>query len=183
MGDWHASFLDHGETIEPGSRRLTSGRTPEAELFTELFAEAFRFKAALERVGDEMALPAGQTCSRWRVLSAAGERPRPIPEIARRMGLTRQAVQRLADLLVEAHLATYQPNPVHARSANLRLTPRGQTALHQINSFQIRWSNRMVNGLARKDLETMLRTLRRLIERLERTPAVPFTRRRRRGQP
>ena len=72
------------------------------------------------------------------------------------MGLTRQSVQRLSDLLVKEKLAMYQANPVHARSPHLRVTPRGQATL---------------------------RTLRRIIERLERTPAVPFTRRSRRGQP
>jgi DNA-binding MarR family transcriptional regulator len=183
MDDWHRFLVDEGGQKEPGSRRLASGRTPEAELIAELFIEAFRFKGALEGVGDEMAGTQGQTCSRWLVLRMASERPSAVPEIARRMGLTRQAVQRLADLLVKEKLAVYHANPTHARSAYLRLTPRGQSTLHQISSFEIRWSNRMANGCLRRDLETTLRTMRRIIERLERTPAVPFTRRRRRGQP
>ena len=37
-------------------------------------------------------------------------------EIGRQMGVSRQGVQRVADLLVERGLAEYQPNPAHRRA-------------------------------------------------------------------
>jgi DNA-binding MarR family transcriptional regulator len=177
MDDWRSPVLDGRADVETRGLRLASGRTPEAEILTELFSEAFRLRAALERRGNEMTRGLRQTCSRWQVLRAVHERPGAIPQIARRLGLTRQAVQRLADLLVEARLAMYYANPAHLRSPRLRLTPRGEAALQQIEVLQARWSNRMANGSLRRDLEVTLRTLRQLIDRLERTPAAPLTRR------
>lgn len=148
-------------------------RSPEAEVLSELFIEVFRLKGALERRGNEMTRGLGQTCSRWQVLRAVQERPGAIPQIARWLGLTRQAVQRLADLLVDAKLAMYGANPAHLRSPQLRLTPRGEATLQQIHVLHTRWSQRMANGSLRRDLEITLRTLRQLIERLERTPTGP----------
>jgi DNA-binding MarR family transcriptional regulator len=173
MDDWRSPELDGRADVETQGRRLASGRTPEAEILTELFIEVFRLRAALERRGNEMTRGFGQTCSRWQVLRVVHERPSAIPQIARRLGLTRQAVQRLADLLVDAKLAKYDANPAHLRSPRLRLTPRGEATLQQIDVLQTRWSNRMANGSLRRNLEITLRTLRQLIERLERTPTGP----------
>ena len=41
------------------------------------------------------------------------------------MGLTRQAVQRIADLLVDRGLAEYRPNPDHRRAKLLACTEAG----------------------------------------------------------
>ncbi len=176
MDDWRGPALDERAEVGTQGRRLAGGRTPEAEVLTELFIEVFRLRGALERRGNEMTRGLGQTCSRWQVLRAVHERPGAIPQIARRLGLTRQAVQRLADLLVEAKLAMYGANPAHLRSPQLRLTPRGEAIVRQIHVIQTRWSHRMANGCLRRDLEITLRTLRQLIERLERTPVVPLGR-------
>ncbi len=54
--------------------------------------------------------------------------------IARRLGLARQSVQRVADAIVVADdLATFEPNPDHQRSPLLTLTDAGQHALEQNN--------------------------------------------------
>jgi DNA-binding MarR family transcriptional regulator len=53
--------------------------------------------------------------------------------IARRLGVTRQSVQRTADAIVADGLATFEPNPDHKRSPLVSLTPRGLEALERIN--------------------------------------------------
>jgi DNA-binding MarR family transcriptional regulator len=53
--------------------------------------------------------------------------------IARRLGLTRQSVQRTADALVDEGLAAYEPNPDHQRSPLLILTDHGREVLRGIN--------------------------------------------------
>lgn len=48
--------------------------------------------------------------------------PLPVIGIAREIGITRQNVQRTADILVEQGLAEYGPNPAHRRAKLLRPT-------------------------------------------------------------
>lgn len=76
--------------------------------------------------------PAGQTFARWQVLAAVEETPLSVAQIARAMNLTRQSVQRVADLLVDDGLCAYEDNPAHARAKLLRLTSKGRGALQTI---------------------------------------------------
>lgn len=48
------------------------------------------------------------------------------------MGITRQSVQRVADVLVEAGLAEYRPNPAHRRAKLLAPTEDGLAAVRGI---------------------------------------------------
>ena len=181
MEEWDRGPLDRPLDETAPGRRLPAGRTLEAEVLRQLFAEASRLTSALERRGNEMVRGLEQTYSRWQVLDLAHERPRAVPQVARQLGLTRQAVQRLADLLVKEKLALYRGNPAHRRSPLLQATPRGEEMLERIDSLRNRWINRMANGLLRKDIDTTLRTVRGLFDRLERIPVAPFTRKHRRG--
>ncbi|CAM5668213.1 winged helix-turn-helix transcriptional regulator [Streptomyces californicus] len=45
------------------------------------------------------------------------------------MGITRQSVQRIADLLVERGLAEYTENPAHRRAKLLQVTDAGRRAV------------------------------------------------------
>ncbi|NEB07254.1 helix-turn-helix domain-containing protein, partial [Streptomyces sp. SID13726] len=51
-------------------------------------------------LSEELAGPAGLTAAWWQVLGAVLREPLPVAGIARTMGITRQSVQRIADLLV-----------------------------------------------------------------------------------
>ena len=77
--------------------------------------DVFRLNGLLIAVGDAMAEPSGQTSARWRVLAAIGEAPLTVAQIARAWWLTRQSVQRVADVLVKDGLAAYEANPSHRR--------------------------------------------------------------------
>lgn len=71
----------------------------------------------------------GQTPARWRLLSEASLGERSVPQLARRLELTRQSVQRTADQLTAEGLARYHANPDHVRSPHLVLTRRGDAVL------------------------------------------------------
>ncbi|CAM5572547.1 hypothetical protein STANM309S_01878 [Streptomyces tanashiensis] len=49
------------------------------------------------------------------------------------MGITRQSVQRVADLLVREGLAAYAPNPAHRRAKLLTPTEAGRAAVRRID--------------------------------------------------
>ncbi|MGP4109348.1 MarR family winged helix-turn-helix transcriptional regulator [Streptomyces sp. 4N509B] len=84
-------------------------------------------------VAERLAAPAGLTAAWWQVLGAVLREPLPVAGIARVMGITRQSVQRVADLLVERGLATYQPNPAHRRAKLLAPTAAGREAVTRID--------------------------------------------------
>jgi DNA-binding MarR family transcriptional regulator len=77
---------------------------------------------------------AGQTQARWQVMWIAATGRFSVATVARRLGLARQSVQRVADAIVADGLATFQPNPDHRRSPLLILTDVGQTVLDTINN-------------------------------------------------
>src|SRR4029453_13309829 len=96
---------------------------------TALILEVFRLNGRLLSIGDTLAQPAGQTSARWQILGALDQQPRPVGEIGRAMGLTRQSVQRTADVLDRDGVVKYISNPAHRRAKLATLTPRGRAAL------------------------------------------------------
>ncbi len=98
-----------------------------------LVAEVFELAGVLRRDGEAIAKLAGQTQARWQVMWIAATGRFSVAMLARRLGLTRQSVQRVADQLVAEELASYEPNPDHRRSPLLILTADGRDALDTIN--------------------------------------------------
>jgi DNA-binding MarR family transcriptional regulator len=93
---------------------------------------------------------------------------RTVPHIARRMGMARQSVQRIADLLAEARLARFEPNPDHRRSPLLRTTEEGSRLRDRLER-QIRgWEQTVEELVEPEDLETALVVLRAIRSGLER---------------
>jgi DNA-binding MarR family transcriptional regulator len=89
-----------------------------------------------------------------------------VAQIARAWWLTRQSVQRVADLLARDGLVTYEENPAHRRAQLVRLTPRGRSALTRIRAAQREWANALGDGIGTNDLRTANRILARVIEAL-----------------
>src|ERR1700704_2902386 len=71
-------------------------------LVTELILEVFRLNGRLLVAGDRLVADLGLTSARWQVLGAVAlaAAPMPVAWIARNMGLTRQAVQRIVNELI-----------------------------------------------------------------------------------
>jgi DNA-binding MarR family transcriptional regulator len=83
------------------------------------------------------------------------------------MGVTRQGVRRVADLLVEHGLAEYRPNPAHRRAKLLACTEAGYWAIRRISLVQQPWADRVGTEVGADDLRTALATMRRLVDVLE----------------
>jgi DNA-binding MarR family transcriptional regulator len=94
-------------------------------------------------VGDLIAGAAGQTRARSECLRQIGEEPRTVAGIAARLDMTRQSVQRVADLLVADGLAAYEDNPHHRRAKLLVLTATGRRALVAMGEAHRRWVRRV----------------------------------------
>ena len=74
-------------------------RSRAVEGLTGLILEIFRANGLLLAAGDRLSKDLGLTSARWQVMGAIGDGPLTASQVARRMGLTRQSVQRVVDLL------------------------------------------------------------------------------------
>jgi len=147
-------------TPEAGRR----SRVAEPEVLTEVVLLTFRLNGLFLRQAEELARPAGLTAARWQVLGAVLREPLSVAGVARRMGLARQSVQRVADLLVEAGLANYRSNPAHARAKLLAPSDRGRQAIELLSGDTIRWARAVTDQVGRDDLERMVSTMHRLVD-------------------
>jgi DNA-binding MarR family transcriptional regulator len=152
-------------TAQPDARSGTApARTEAGDVLTDIVMRAFRLNGQLLAAAEHMARPAGLTAAWWQVLGAVLREPVTVAGIARAMGLTRQSVQRIADLLVERGLAEFVPNPAHRRAKLLRPTAAGWAAIDAIRPAQHAWANRVSEGLDAAQLRQTLEVLDRLIE-------------------
>src|SRR5689334_12088352 len=101
---------------------------PQA-LLPLIVADIFELAGRFRDDGEDIARAVGHTQARWQVMSAASAERKTVPQIARRLGVTRQNVQRIADLLVAEDWASFEHNPDHRASPHLVLNRRGRTAL------------------------------------------------------
>jgi DNA-binding MarR family transcriptional regulator len=128
-----------------------------------IIADIYELAGSLRKRGDDIAATIGQTQARWQVMSAASGQPMSVPQIARRLGLTRQAVQRTADLLVGEELAGYAGNPDHRASPHLILTRRGRDALRRLTMAARAGHEAVAAKVGALDLPALRRDLRRLL--------------------
>src|ERR1700743_546355 len=128
-------------------------RTPSGDAFSLLAITALRLAGHLTAAGDALAEPAGQSSARWQVLAGARNGALSVAEIARLLGLSRQAVQRLADLLEEEGLISYAENPRHQRAKLAVLTEKGAVRLSEIEARQAKWADALGEGFTVSELE------------------------------
>ncbi len=120
----------------------TKSRPPRDEL-NDLVLKVFRLNGRLLNAADRLTEGSGLTAARWQVLGAVLREPLTVAAAARSMGLARQSVQRLANVLVEEGLCEFLPNPAHRRAKLLAPTDRGWKAIDQIRPGVNAWSRRI----------------------------------------
>ena len=147
-----------------------STRTAEGNAATAVVLEIFRVNGLLLAAGSQLAAQESLTAARWQVLGAVAlaGRPLTVPQIARRMGLTRQAVQASVDRLLAGALVEARANLDHRRSPLIALTERGRQAYAAVDQRQAHWINELSTGLKITDLVAAAGVLRELGDRLER---------------
>ncbi len=141
--------------------------TSAGQLLTEMIVTTFRLNGRLVEAAHELAAAGGLTAAWWQVLGGVLDKPRTVAQIGRQMGITRQGVQRIADLLVEQGLAEYRANPAHRRAKLLSCTEAGYWAVRRIALLQHPWANRIGAEVGTDRLRDALDTLRRLVDVLE----------------
>jgi len=138
---------------------MPARRSRGGDLLTELVLKVFRLNGELLEVADRIAEGSRLTAARWQVLGAVLPAPLSVAGVARNMGLTRQSVQRLANLLVEEGLCAYQDNPAHRRAKLLAPTAQGLAAIERIRPIQRAWANQVAARVGEKDLRAVNATV------------------------
>ena len=114
---------------------------------------------------DAVAGAHGQTHARWQVLAALqGQRELTVPQVARRLGLTRQSVQRVIDqLFAEGHV-TWSRNPDHKTSPLLRLSDSGQDLARLLEDSAQGATRELLRHIEASELTQLTRLLDRLAQ-------------------
>ena len=128
-------------------------RTPEGELITDLIVETFGLNGAFLAAGDRLTRDLGLSSARWQVLASSDGERRTVAQIARRMGLRRQSVQRTVNSLLSGGFVVLRNNPNHRRAKLVELTEKGCSALDEIFRRHSEWVNSLADGLSADDLK------------------------------
>ncbi len=131
----------------------------------ELMFEIFRVNDRLLAVGDATVKGVGLTSARWLVLGAIAlsDEPVTVAQIARSMGLSRQAVQRSINEMAGLELVEVVDNPARRGSKVVALTRSGKDAYETaLDLWRSKWTVAMEEILTEEEILSTMRLLRRL---------------------
>ncbi|MFD8545407.1 MarR family winged helix-turn-helix transcriptional regulator [Streptomyces sp. NPDC059649] len=133
-----------------------------------LVADVFEAAGALRRLGERTARAEGLTQARWQVLSVLSDAPMTVPQAARRLGVSRQNVQRVANDLADLGHLTFEPNPDHRGSPLLVPTSEGRRALSRVTARAAAVHRALAPALPASAVTGTRAFLRRLLDELDR---------------
>jgi len=143
--------------------------SPKRILFLDLVLSIFRLNGLLIAEGDALTEKLGLTHARWKVIGAIAlsNAGLTVPGVARVLGQSRQAVQRITDVMVEDGLLAYQRNPKHKRSVLITLTEEGNHVYNMLQEQQDPWVMENTQEIPIEELEQALRLIRRLVNKFD----------------
>ena len=159
--------VDEARITSATDRSGTAGaRTSAGDALTDLVLPVFELNGEFLAAADTMTRPVGLTPAWWQVLGATLDEPLPVAEIARRvgLGLARQSVQRVADLLVEQGWAVYRDNPAHRRAKLVEPTSEGRTVLGRLTAAQHAWADAVGAQVGEGELRRAIAVVRQVID-------------------
>jgi DNA-binding MarR family transcriptional regulator len=139
----------------------------EQELLSSAALTAFRLNGQFLDLAEQLARPADITVAWWQVLGAIIGTPLTVSDIGRSMGISRQAVQRTADVLVGKGFAEYHDNPAHRRAKLVALTDAGRAAMAAIGPHHAEAAHRLVAAMGADELAVAIAAMRKLSELMD----------------
>lgn len=140
-------YIEHMETKE------------QYAALSQFALSVFDVNGLLLQSGDMATRPIGQSSARWQVLGRAGHQPQTVAQMAREIGNSRQAVQRLADVLEKEGLIAFVDNPADKRARLIELTPQGKEVLAEIDLRDKQWSQTLMAELDSEQLHMIAEVL------------------------
>ena len=136
--------------------------------FSGLMQECFRINRRLIAAAGRLTDGHAVTGAQWGVLGAFGGSRKllSVAQAARRLGLARQGVQRVADLLEKKGLIEYLDNPHHRRAKLAKVTAEGRSVLHELQQRQSRWARHASGDLNTSQVRAATALVRSVGQRL-----------------
>jgi DNA-binding MarR family transcriptional regulator len=112
---------------------------------------------------------ASVTPQQWGILSALADRPTAttLASIARTLQVSKQNMTGMIARLEQLGLVERDDDPNDLRSARLQLTRRGRATIEKLRPAYDAWLAQMGSDIGDRDLQSLKRTIDRLIARLE----------------
>ena len=144
-------------------------RHENAELFKEVILEIFKLHGQLNTVGDELTQEFGLSSARWKVLGSISlaKCSQTIPQIAKSMGQSRQAIQKIVTAMHKDGFLTLEENPHHKTAKLISLTKTGKEVFLQLEEKQIAWSNSCSEDLDNEKLRSTIEILKKISNNFE----------------
>ena len=135
-----------------------------SDAVTALILRIFRLNGALLAAGDRLVGRLGLTSARWQLLGGIVDQEEllSVAELAREIGVTRQAVQRIANELEAEGVVAFRANPRHKRAQLVELTSRGRELFERSIELQRPWAAALGRNLTAAqvaDVDEALETL------------------------
>ena len=140
------------------------------EVFTKIALEIFKVSGLLNNEGDKITEEFGLSSARWKVMGAIEKSTDlvTVSQISRIMGQSRQATQRVVDVMVKDELVAWLDNPNHKKAKLVELTDKGKQTYNLLDKKQVGWANQGAEGIDRDELDKALITLNKMAKFLER---------------
>lgn len=145
-----------------------TSRAPE-DLLNNFVLDIFRLNGFFLRAADRLTAGSGLTTARWQVLGAVLHEPFTVAAVARNMGLTRQSVQRVANLLVTEGLCKFLRNPAHRRAKLLSSTDQGLDCVKQLRPKVVAWSRRVREQVGGQTIDAAMASVEALLAAVSRS--------------
>jgi DNA-binding MarR family transcriptional regulator len=143
-------------------------KTPASNALTDLIRAVIRMNATVQKSGTRLMKGTGITNARWQTLSDlfALKEPVTVSELARYMGLTRQAVQRLADDMARDGLVEFAKNPGDARAMHLLLTEAGRATYDEAQECEWQWTNAIAADFDTEQIASAVALLEAIMQKM-----------------
>ena len=144
-------------------------KTPASNALTDLVRTVLRMNATVQKSGTRLTRGMGLTNARWQTLAElfALEKRVTVSELARHMGLTRQAVQRLADEMASHGLVEFAENPGDARAKHLLLTEAGRATYHDALEREWQWTNAIAEDFDAEQITHAVALLEAITQKMQ----------------
>ena len=130
---------------------------------TDLLLTTFRLNGAFLAAADDIAAPSGLTAARWQVLGTLMWDNMTVSSVAHEMGLSRQAVQRIANVLADEGMIVFIDNPADKRAKLAAATDAGRAAIASLAERQHQWANSVASKIDPDEIEQAVEIMRQVL--------------------
>jgi len=113
------------------------------------------------------------TPQQWTVVAALADEAAPVTlvALARRLMVTKQNMTGMIARLEQLGLADRQEDPLDLRSSRVSLTRRGRALVDRLRPVYEEWIASVASEVGERDVQTLARTIEKLIQQLDNHPA------------